>query len=121
MIEVVGPPRPKSSLTQQNPFREDVLALQVEKLMGSAPRGRVNFSCTCEWHFIKNMYREPGKSTVGVYVTADDHHGFLHLRFEVNGERALEKRASRCIASASTGSHTRSGVSSSSIRSATQR
>jgi hypothetical protein len=63
VIEVVGPPRPKSS-----------------------PRGRVNFSCTCEWHFIKNMYREPGKSTVGVYVTADDHHGFLHLRFEVNGE-----------------------------------
>src|SRR5262249_10519719 len=34
---------------------------------------------------------------------------------------ALEKRASRCIASASTGSHTRSGVSRSSIRSATQR
>ena len=29
---------------------------------------------------------QPGKSTVGVYVTADDHHGFLHLRFEVNGE-----------------------------------
>jgi hypothetical protein len=85
-IEVVGPPRPKSSLTRQNPFREDVLRLQVEKLMGSAPRGRVNFSCTCEWHFIKNMYGEPGKSTVGVYVTADDHHGFLHLRFEVNGE-----------------------------------
>ncbi len=85
-IEVVGPPRPKSSLTRQNPFREDVLRLEVEKLMGSAPRGRVNFSCTCELHFIKNMYREPGKSTVGVYVTADDHHGFLHLRFEVNGE-----------------------------------
>ena len=85
-IELVGPPRPKSSLTRQNPFREDVLRLQVEKLMGSAPRGRVNFSCTCEWHFIKNMYGEPGKSTVGVYVTADDHHGFLHLRFEVNGE-----------------------------------
>jgi hypothetical protein len=85
-IEVVGPPRPKSSLTRQNPFREGVLRLQVEKLMGSAPRGRVNFSCTREWHFIKNMYGEPGKSTVGVYVTADDHHGFLHLRFEVNGE-----------------------------------
>jgi len=85
-IEVVGPPRPKSSLTRHNPFRENVLRLQVEKLMGSAPRGRVNFSCTCEWHFIKNMYGEPGKSTVGVYVTADDHHGFLHLRFEVNGE-----------------------------------
>ena len=85
-IEVVGPPRPKSSLTRQNPFREDVLRLQVEKLMGSAPRGRVNFSSTCEWHFIKSMYGEPGKSTVGVYVTADDHHGFLHLRFEVNGE-----------------------------------
>ena len=85
-IEVVGPPRPKSSLTRHNPFRENVLRLQVEKLMGSAPRGRVNFSCTCEWHFIKNLYGEPGKSTVGVYVTADDHHGFLHLRFEVNGE-----------------------------------
>ena len=85
-IEVVGPPRPKSSLTRHNPFRENVLRLQVEKLMGSAPRGRVNFSCTCEWHFVKSMYGEPGKSTVGVYVTADDHHGFLHLRFEVNGE-----------------------------------
>ena len=86
-IEVVGPPRPKSSLTRHNPFRENVLRLQVEKLMGSAPRGRVNFSCTWEWHFIKNMYGgQPGKSTVGVYVTADDHHGFLHLRFEVNGE-----------------------------------
>ena len=86
-IEVVGPPRPKSSLTRQNPFREDVLRLQVEKLMGSAPRGRVNFSCTCEWQPSKNLYgRQPGKSTVGVYVTADDHHGFLHLRFEVNGE-----------------------------------
>jgi hypothetical protein len=32
-----------------------------------------------------------------------------------------EKRASRCIVSASTGSHTRSGVSSYSIHSATQR
>ena len=85
-IELVGPPRPKSSLTRHLPFRKDVLRLQVEKLMGSAPRGRVNFSCTCEWHFIKNIYAEPGKSTVGVYVTADDHHGFLHLRFEVNGE-----------------------------------
>jgi len=85
-IEVVGPPRPKSSLTRHNPFRENVLRLQVEKLMGSAPRGRVNFSSTFEWHFIKNIYGEPGKSTVGVYVTADDHHGFLHLRFEVNGE-----------------------------------
>ena len=85
-IEVVGPPRPKSSLTRQNPFREDVLRLQVEKVMGSAPRGRVNFSCTCEWHLIKNMHGEPGKSMVGVYVTADGDHGFLHLRFEVNGE-----------------------------------
>jgi len=85
-IEVVGPPRPKSSLTRHNPFRENVLRLEVEKLMGSAPRGRVNFSSTYECHFIKNMYGEPGKSTVGVYVTADDHHGFLHLRFEVNGE-----------------------------------
>jgi hypothetical protein len=85
-IELVGPPRPKSSLTRQNPFRKDVLRLEVEKLMGSAPRGRVNFSCTYEWHFIKNMYREPGKSAVGVYVTADDHHGFLHLRFEVKRE-----------------------------------
>ena len=86
-IELVGPPRPKSSLTRQNPFREDVLRLQVQKLMGSAPRGRVNFSCTCEWQPGKSLYgRQPGKSTVGVYVTADDHHGFLHLRFEVNGE-----------------------------------
>ena len=46
----------------------------------------MNFSCTYEWQPSKSMYGEPGKSTVGVYVTADDHHGFLHLRFEVNGE-----------------------------------
>ena len=86
-IEVVGPPRPKSSLTRHNPFRENVLRLQVEKLMGSAPRGRVAFSSTCEWQPGKSLYgRQPGKSTVGVYVTADDHHGFLHLRFEINGE-----------------------------------
>ena len=86
-IEVVGPPRPKSSLTRHNPFRENVLRLEVEKLMGSAPRGRVAFSSTCEWQPGKSLFgRQPGKSTVGVYVTADDHHGFLHLRFEVNGE-----------------------------------
>ena len=47
----------------------------------------MNFSCTCEWQPVKSLYgRQPGKSTVGVYVTADDHHGFLHLCFEVNGE-----------------------------------
>ena len=86
-IEVVGPPRPKSSLTRHIPFREDFLRLQVEKLMGSAPRGRVAFSSTCEWQLGKSLFgRQPGKSTVGVYVTADDHHGFLHLRFEINGE-----------------------------------
>ena len=86
-IELVGPPRPKSSLTRHIPFREeDVLRLEVEKLMGSAPRGRVNFSCTCEWHFIKNMYGEPGKSTIGVHVTTDGDRGFLHLDFQVNGE-----------------------------------
>ena len=54
--------------------------------MGSAPRGRVNFSCTCEWHFIKNMYGEPGKSTVGVYVTTYGNHGVLDLHFQVNGK-----------------------------------
>jgi hypothetical protein len=55
--------------------------------MGSSFRlGHVSFSSLYEWHFIKNIYGEPGKSRVGVYVTADDHHGFLHLRFEVNGE-----------------------------------
>ena len=49
-IEIVGPPRPKSSPTRQNPFREDVLRLQVGKVMGaSPPRGRVNFSWTYEW------------------------------------------------------------------------
>jgi hypothetical protein len=87
-IEVVGPPRPKSSLTRCIPFREDVLRLEVEKVMGASPRlGRTNFSCTCEWQPGKSLYgRQPGKSMVGVHVTTDGDHGFLHLRFQVNGE-----------------------------------
>ena len=32
----VGPPHPKSQLTRHNPFHEDVLRLQVGKLMGSS-------------------------------------------------------------------------------------
>ena len=37
-IEVVGPPRPKSSRTRPTPFREyDVLRLQVEQVMRSSP------------------------------------------------------------------------------------
>ena len=49
--------------------------------------GRVNFSCTCEWQPSKSMYgRQPGKSMVGVRVTTDGDHGFLHLDFQVNGE-----------------------------------
>ena len=35
-IECVGPPRPKSPRTGRIPFREDVLRLQVEKVMGSS-------------------------------------------------------------------------------------
>src|SRR6266536_3191703 len=87
-IELVGPPRPKSSLTRHIPFREDVLRLEVEKVMGASPRlGRVNFSCAYEWQPGKSMYgRQPGKSMVGVHVTTDGDHGFLHLDFQVNGE-----------------------------------
>jgi len=87
-IELVGPPRPKSSLTRHIPFREDVLRLEVEKVMGASPRlGRVNFSCAYEWQPGKSLYgRQPGKSMVGVHVTTDGDHGFLHLDFQVNGE-----------------------------------
>jgi hypothetical protein len=77
-IEFVGPPRPKLPRTRQNPFREDVLGLQVEKLMGSAPRGRVNFSCCCEW--------QPSKRMVGVHVTTEGDRGFLELCFQVDGK-----------------------------------
>src|SRR6266542_4665884 len=87
-IELVGPPRPKSSVTRHIPFREDVLRLEVEKVMGASPRlGRVNFSCAYEWQPGKSLYgRQPGKSMVGVHVTTDGDHGFLHLDFQVNGE-----------------------------------
>ena len=79
-IELVGPPRPKLSLTRRIPFREeDVLRLEIEQVMRSSPpMGRVNFSCTYEW--------QPRKSMVGVRVTTDGDHGFLHLDFQVNGE-----------------------------------
>jgi hypothetical protein len=87
-IELVGPPRPKSQLTRHIPFREDLLRLEVERVMGSSPLlGRVNFSCTCEWQPRKSKYgRQPSKSMVGVHVTTDGDHGFLHLDFQVNGE-----------------------------------
>ena len=78
-IEVVGPPRPKSSLTRHIPFREDVLRLQVEKVMGSARgTGSVKLSCTYEW--------QPSKSKVGVYAITEGYRGLLELRFQVNGE-----------------------------------
>ena len=56
--------------------------------MGSWPRlGRVAFSRTYEWQPGKSLYGwQPGKSMVGVHVTTDGDRGFLHLRFEVNGE-----------------------------------
>jgi hypothetical protein len=87
-IELVGPPRPKSSLTRCIPFRENVLRLEVEKVMGSSSRlGRTNFSGTCEWQPPKSIYGwQPGKSVVGLHVTTDGDHGFLHLRFQINGE-----------------------------------
>src|SRR6266508_3400425 len=87
-IEFVGPPRPKSSLTRHIPFREDVLRLEVEKVMGSSPLlGRANFSCSYEWQPSKSMYGwQPPKSMVGVHVTTDGDHGFLDLCFQVNGK-----------------------------------
>ena len=45
--EMSGPPRPKSSLTRHLPLREDVLRLQVGKVMGSSLGP--NFSSTYEW------------------------------------------------------------------------
>jgi hypothetical protein len=79
-IELVGPPRPKSRLTRRIPFREqDVLRLQVERVMRSSPpMGRVNFSCSYGW--------QRSKSMVGVYVTTEGNRGFLDLRFQVNGK-----------------------------------
>jgi hypothetical protein len=86
-IELVGPPRPKSSLTRCVPFREDVLRLEVEKVMGSSSRlGRMSFSCTCEWQPRKSMLWQSAKSMVGVHVTTYGNHGFLNLHFQVNGE-----------------------------------
>src|SRR6476646_7141244 len=55
-IELVGPPRSKSSLTRRNPFREDVLRLEVEQVMRSSPQvGRANLSYTWEWQPRKSM------------------------------------------------------------------
>jgi hypothetical protein len=86
-IELVGPPRPTSSLTRQNPFRENVLRLEVEQVMGSWRLGCVAFSRTYEWQPGKSLYGwQPGKSMVGVHVTTYGDHGFLDLRFQVNGE-----------------------------------
>ena len=75
--EVVGPPRPKSSLTRHNPFRENVLRLEVEQVMRFSPP-IIDFSRSYGWQRSRNM--------VGVHVTTYGDHGFLHLRFEVNGE-----------------------------------
>ena len=78
-MEIVGPPRPKSSLTRHIPFREDVLQLQVEKVMGRAlGLGRVKLSCIYEW--------QPSKSNVGVDVITEGYRGVLSLHFQVNGE-----------------------------------
>ena len=83
-IELVGPPRPKSSLTRRIPFRKDVLRLEVEQVMRSSPQvGRANFSYTWEWQ--KSIWQS-AKSMVGVTVTTYGDHGFLDLRFQVNGE-----------------------------------
>jgi hypothetical protein len=78
-IELVGPPSPKSR-TRHNPFREeDVLRLEVERVMRfSPPMGRVNFSCSCEW--------QPSKRMVGVHVTTEGDRGFLALCFQVDGK-----------------------------------
>ena len=83
-IELVGPPRPKSSLTRQNPFRENVLRLEVGKVMGSTLGP--NFSSAYVWLPSKSMYGSEPESTVGVHVATVGDRGFLKLRFEVNGE-----------------------------------
>jgi hypothetical protein len=86
-IELVGPPRPKSSLTRCYPFREDVLRLEVEKVMGSSARlGRTNFSCTWEQPDKSRYGWQRDKSMVDLHVTTDGNHGFLRLRFQLNGE-----------------------------------
>src|SRR6266545_5986036 len=87
-IELVGPPRPKSSLTRRIPFREDVLRLEVEQVMRSSPQvGRANLSYTWEWQPRKSMQGwQSAKSMVGVTVTTYGDHGFLDLDFQVNGE-----------------------------------
>ena len=83
-IELVGPPRPKSSLTRRIPFRKDVLRLEVEQVMRSSPQvGRANLSYTWEWQ--KSIWQS-AKSMVDVTVTTYGDHGFLDLRFQVNGE-----------------------------------
>src|SRR6476661_9796139 len=87
-IELVGPPRPKSSLTRRNPFREDVLRLEVEQVMRSSPQvGRANLSYTWEWQPRKSMHGwQSAKSMVDVAVTTYGDHGFLDLHFQRNGE-----------------------------------
>ena len=79
-IERVGPPRPKPPRSQRIPFRdEDVLRLEVERVMRSSPPlERADFSCRYGW--------EPSKNVVGVHVTTDGNHSFLRLHFHVNGE-----------------------------------
>jgi hypothetical protein len=95
-IELVGPPRPKSQLTRHIPFSEDVLRLDVENIMRSSPQvGRANLSYTWEWQPPYTWEWQPrksmhgwqsAKSAVGVNVTTYGDHGFLDLRFQVNGK-----------------------------------
>jgi hypothetical protein len=93
-IELVGPPRPKSQLTRRIPFREqNVLRLEVETVMRSfASTWMGERSCSYEWQFGKTTYGwEPGKSTVGVHVRHEGNHGFLDLRFQVDGEPIVQR------------------------------
>lgn len=87
-IELVGPPRPKSQLTRHIPFREDVLRLEVERVMRRfASTWAGGLSCSYEWQFGKSIFGgQPSKSTVGVHVRHEGDHGFLDLRFQVDGE-----------------------------------
>ena len=80
-VEFVGPPRPKSQLIRHNPFHEDVLRLQVGKLMGSSLGP--NFSSIREW--------QPGGSRIGVKVSSVHGRGFLRLDFQVDGKPIVQR------------------------------
>jgi hypothetical protein len=77
--EIVGPPRPKSSFPRHNPFREEILRLEVEKVMrASPPLGPGHFSCSCEL--------QPSKMAVRVRVVSVGDRGCLSLCFQVDGK-----------------------------------